>query len=92
VLLFDAANRDPAKFPEPDEVVPERGNSRDHVSFGYGIHYCMGAHLTRMEYAALLRELAECPVFTLTEQPDCHFENGRHIVFEKIPVRFDKHE
>jgi cytochrome P450 len=90
VLLFDAANRDPEKFPEPDEVRPERGNSRDHLSFGYGLHYCMGAHLTRMELTVLLSELARHPVYALTEEPHRHFENGRHVVFEKIPVTFDK--
>jgi cytochrome P450 len=89
VLLFDAANRDPKKFPEPDEVQPERANSRDHVSFGYGLHFCMGAHLTRMEFNTLLAELAQHPVYELTEEPRRHFENGRHIVFEKLPVRFD---
>jgi cytochrome P450 len=90
VMLFDAANRDPAKFPEPDEVQPDRANAREHLAFGYGLHYCMGAHLTRMEYGALLDELARYPVFTLTEEPHRHFENGRHIVFEKIPVTFDE--
>lgn len=43
-----AANRDPEVFPEPDEVIPERG-SRKHLGFGHGVHHCIGADLARLE-------------------------------------------
>ncbi|WP_067815071.1 cytochrome P450 [Actinomadura kijaniata] len=89
VLLFDAANRDPAKFPAPDEFDPGRGNSHHHLSFGFGIHHCIGAQLSRMELRATLDELARRPAYFLTEEPRRHFENGRHIVFSGIHVRFE---
>jgi cytochrome P450 len=47
-VFFGAANRDPLEFPDPDEFRPER-DLRDHVSFGMGIHYCLGAPLARAE-------------------------------------------
>lgn len=88
VLLFDAANRDPEKFPAPDEFNPDRGNSHQHLSFGHGIHHCMGLHLARAEFAAVLDELAELPVFDLDGPSTLHFENGRHIMFDQVQVRF----
>ncbi|MFE3827380.1 cytochrome P450 [Streptomyces sp. NPDC059092] len=51
-----AANRDPGVFPEPDEVVLDRpGNT--HVSFGHGAHYCLGAHLARLELQVTLEQV-----------------------------------
>lgn len=88
VLLFDAANRDPRKFDEPDTFDPGRDNAREHVSFGHGIHHCIGAHLARLEITTVLRELRRHPPFTLIEEPELYFENGRHIVFSGLPVRF----
>lgn len=89
VLLFDAANRDPDKFPEPEEFLPERSNAYQHLSFGVGIHHCVGAHLARMEFGTVLDEFARHPLFRLTEESRLSFENGRHIMFDKISARFD---
>jgi len=88
VVLIDAANRDPRKFPGPDEYSLDRGNSHQHLSFGFGIHACMGANLARLELSSVLGELARHPRYHLTAEPRRHFENGRHIVFEQLPIRF----
>jgi cytochrome P450 family 109 len=47
-VFFGAANRDPKEFPYPDEFRLDR-DLRNHVSFGAGIHYCLGAPLARAE-------------------------------------------
>ena len=47
-VYFGAANRDPKEFPSPDEFRLDR-DLRNHVSFGMGIHYCLGAPLARAE-------------------------------------------
>src|SRR5581483_5696716 len=47
-VFFGAANRDPKEFPSPDEFRLGR-DLRNHVSFGVGIHYCLGAPLARAE-------------------------------------------
>jgi hypothetical protein len=60
--MINAANRDPRQFVEPDRLDLARANNR-HIAFGYGIHFCLGAPLARLEaqiaLPALLRALGE---------------------------------
>jgi cytochrome P450 len=57
VLLIAAANRDAEAYDDPAAFDPERGDSR-HLSFGGGMHYCLGAPLARLEGRIVLAELA----------------------------------
>jgi cytochrome P450 len=56
VLLLGAANRDPGRFPQPGRFDVDRPDNRP-LSFGGGIHYCLGAPLSRMEATIVLPEL-----------------------------------
>src|SRR5262249_54097590 len=54
-VLFPAANRDPEVFAEPDRFDPGRASlHQTHLSFGYGLHYCLGAALSRQELCVVL--------------------------------------
>ncbi|WP_374159472.1 cytochrome P450 [Mycobacterium sp. G7A2] len=57
ILLWGAANRDPAHFASPDEFRLDRPNSKGHIVFGKGVHFCVGAALARMEARIVLEHL-----------------------------------
>jgi cytochrome P450 len=56
-LLWSAANRDPEIYDRADEVDLRRANPRDHLGFGKGSHFCVGARLARLEARVILEEL-----------------------------------
>ena len=57
-MSIGAANRDPAVFAEPHQFDIRRSNAGEHLSFGCGPHYCLGAPLARLETRLVLEELA----------------------------------
>jgi cytochrome P450 len=71
VLRFGAANYDPTHFADPDTLSLERGNARNHLTFGAGPHFCPGNQLARAElriaFETLLRRMRN---FRLTEPDD----------------------
>ncbi|MEU0877382.1 cytochrome P450 [Lentzea sp. NPDC005914] len=60
VAMISAANRDPSVFADPHTFDPKR-TVNPHLSFGHGIHFCLGAHLARMEARIALEALLETP-------------------------------
>ena len=86
VVLLGAANRDPDVFEHPDKLDIARGQ-RSHLSFGRGIHHCLGAPLARLEGRIVLEMLRDrFPSITLrTDRPQFH----KSIVLrglESLPV------
>jgi cytochrome P450/ketosteroid isomerase-like protein len=53
-LFFASANHDPDVFPEPERFRLDRDNAGQHLSFGHGIHYCLGAPLASLEVECLI--------------------------------------
>jgi len=57
VVAFCSANRDDSVFEHPDHFDPDRERLREHLAFGKGIHFCLGAGLSRLEGRVALEEL-----------------------------------
>jgi cytochrome P450 len=68
-VLLASANRDPAVFPLPNTFDIER-DPRGHVAFGFGIHFCVGAALSRLEGRVVFEEIARrLPTFSREPGP-----------------------
>lgn len=57
-IAYLAGNHDPEQFPNPDQLDFDRQNAAGHLSFGHGIHYCIGASLAKLELRLVIEELA----------------------------------
>ncbi|MBL1075348.1 cytochrome P450 [Nocardia sp. 2] len=70
LLMWGAANRDPAVFADPDVFDPHRPNARSHSAFGRGLHFCVGSALAKMEAVAAVTALLDRSTeFTLAGSP-----------------------
>ncbi|MGK5637053.1 cytochrome P450 [Streptomyces sp. URMC 126] len=89
-LSIESANRDPGKFPDPDTLDLTR-HSRGHLSFGHGIHQCLGQQLARVElrvaFPALFRRF---PTLRLAVPPDEVTLRQSHISgVDALPVTWE---
>jgi len=75
VLRLAAAGRDPAIVAAPGEFVPGQRGSRRHLSFGAGLHRCLGAHLATMEAEAVVAESARLLARCRVVRPPSHADN-----------------
>jgi len=57
VMWYASGNRDERKFEDPDAFIIDRPNARNHMSFGFGVHRCMGNRLAEMQLRILWEEL-----------------------------------
>lgn len=86
-LMLGAANRDPSRFESPDQFITSR-ETNPHVSFGAGIHFCIGAPLARLEMLIALQTLFKrLPNLKVAASP--HYKNVYHFHgLEELRVTF----
>ncbi|MGM0931331.1 MAG: cytochrome P450 [Actinomycetota bacterium] len=91
LLLMGAANRDAARFEDGEEFDISRGNAREHLSFGFGIHYCLGNMLAKLQAKIALEEVARLAPNLKLESPEgIEFrENISFRVPETVPVSWE---
>ncbi|HET7243719.1 MAG TPA: cytochrome P450 [Streptosporangiaceae bacterium] len=76
------AGRDPAVYPDPDTFDVRRSNARTNLAFAHGPHFCLGAHLARLEAQAAARAVLTLPELRLDP---AHPAAPRGLVFRKPP-------
>ena len=89
LLLYPAANRDPAAFPYPQRFDVTR-DPNPHVAFGgYGVHFCLGASLARLELRVLFEELVgRLPNLALASDEPPRLRPSNFVVgIEQLPVQ-----
>jgi len=77
VVLYASANRDEALFADPEAFTPDREGLIDHVAFGKGPHFCLGAGLARLELRVALEELSRrLTSYTLSETNEFRYNES----------------
>lgn len=90
LLLMGSANRDENVFAHPEQFDIDRTDARNHMSFGFGIHYCLGNMLAKLQDRIVLEEtIAAVPSLRLTDGPIGFRENLSFRVPTSVPVTWE---
>jgi cytochrome P450 len=88
-LVWGAANHDERRFEDPERFDIHRRDNR-HLALGHGVHFCMGAHLARLEGRVALEELlARIPEYALEAEPKWHASAWARA-YASVPIVFDR--
>src|ERR1700758_824890 len=89
ILIWAAANRDPAMFENPDELDLDRPNAKKHMAFGVGMHRCLGSHYAKLMFEVMVTQVLErLPDFALAGEPKLFEDAGEVYAVRELPVRF----
>ena len=84
LLVMGSANRDESHFDDGEAFDLDRANSRDHLSFGYGIHYCLGNMLAKLQTRIALEEVARlAPHLSLLDGAAIRFRDNLSF---RVPI------
>ena len=88
MLLWASGNRDPRKWPKPDQIDLHRAGPRQHLSFGHGIHLCLGAPIGRMEGRIAMEQLLERTDWVELGKGDFPHRKSVFVrTLERLPVK-----
>ena len=87
MLLWSAANRDQTQFEQADQLILDRKHARQHMSYGRGAHFCVGAQLARLEARVFIEEvLAAFPSIEFGSAPPIYAKSIFVRRLEKLPL------
>jgi cytochrome P450 len=91
LMWYISANRDENVFPDAERLDIDRANARRHLSFGFGVHRCVGARLAEIQIQLLIEELLKRRMTVrVTGEPD-HIAQAFVHGYAKLPVVIDRH-
>ena len=91
LLVMGSANRDEAVFENGEEFDIDRPNSREHLAFGYGIHYCLGNMLAKLQTRITVEETLRIAPHLRLSDPDA-ITFGENLSFRApvaVPVTWE---
>jgi cytochrome P450 len=86
VVWEGSANRDARRFPDPDTLRLAR-DPNHHLTFGHGVHFCLGAHLARLEIRVALQEVLRAFESFSLGGPTEWTRSNRHTGIRHMPLR-----
>ncbi|HEY7580372.1 MAG TPA: cytochrome P450 [Acetobacteraceae bacterium] len=87
VMWYVSGNRDPDAIEQPDRFIIDRSRPRQHLSFGFGVHRCVGNRLAELQLRVLWEELLpRYPVIEVMDEPRRVYSNFIHGI-RSLPVR-----
>jgi len=89
-LLYGAGNHDPAAFVDPHRFDVRRANANRHITFGYGIHHCLGSRLAAMQLTIILEAfLGAFPDYTVMGEPE-YIRSNFVGAMKRLPISLRK--
>jgi cytochrome P450 len=89
ILMWAAANRDPAVFEDPDKLDLSRANAKKQMAFGVGMHRCLGSHYAKMMFQVMITAILErLPDFELAGDFERFEDAGEVHAVKKLPITF----
>jgi cytochrome P450 len=91
IMWYVSGNRDETVIPDPDSYIIDRERARQHLSFGFGIHRCVGNRLAEMQLRVIWEEILQrFPMIEVMEEPvyvPSPFVKGYQRLMVRIPER-----
>jgi cytochrome P450 len=87
ILWYLSANRDESIFPDGGRLVVDRKNANHHISYGFGIHRCVGAHLADMQIRVLWEEIVQRFEFVEVMEEPSRTRSNLINGYTRMPVR-----
>ena len=87
IMWYISGNHDPRAIDRPDEFIIDRARPREHLSFGFGIHRCLGNRLAELQLRVLWQEImARCPRIAVVGEPQ-RVSSVLFRAIQDLPVR-----